>query len=160
MLSVKLKQVMQLQLDTAAMRGPVNRSDIAEAVYAMVRDSDEYWSLVDKALALKAYIRDGVSELMDEKMSEDYLRAHLGHVPRQYLHLLEKLPRFMCINASAGLHVLAVNASREDWSASAKIKRTVADHTNKKANEDEDVYRALVAEGVNSIAELGERLAA
>lgn len=160
MLSTRLKQVALTQLDSAAWKGPVNKTEIAECVYALVRDSDDYWSLADKRAALQSYLREGIDELMNEKMSEDYLRAHLSHVPRQYLHLLEKLPRFICINMGLGLHVLAVKATRDDWAASAKIKRRVSDHVREKADTDEDVVRALTAENVNTIEELGERATA
>lgn len=160
MLSTKLKQITQLQLDSASMRGPVNRSDIAVRVYELVHDSEEFWSLADKRAALEGYIRDGIAELMDERISEDYLRAHLGHVPRQYLYLLEKLPRYICINAAKGLHVLATKATRDDWADSAKIKRKIANHITTKANDDEDVFRVLSDAGVETIEELSLREAA
>ena len=160
MYSKALKQITRLQLDSAAMRGRVNRNEIAAAIYAIARDSDEFWSLRDKRDALEAYIRAGVTELMDETMSEDYVRTNLPHVPREHLHLLEKSPRFLCVNAGAGLHVLAVNATPDDWAANARMKRKIGQSVKEKADTSEDIYRMLVAEGVQSLAELGTRRAA
>jgi hypothetical protein len=157
MLSTRLQQVTQLHLDRAAAQGLVNKSEVAEMVYTIVRDNPEFWSIQDKRAALQAYIRDGIDALMSERMSEDYLRMHMAHVPRRHLYLLEKRPQYICINAAAGLHILSVKATREHWAASVKIKRTIGNSVIEKADDDEDVMRLLVAEGVDTLEELGRR---
>lgn len=158
--SKKLNQVIRVELDTAAMRGPVNRRDIAERVYSIVHDSPDYWSLADKRDALVNAIFDGVVDAMDERITPEHLHSILPRVPAKFQHLLEKMPTFICINASAGLHVLSVNATQEDWAASAKLKSSIAERVKSHADIANDIRMLLASEGAQTLADLGERAAA
>lgn len=158
--SKKLNQVIRLQLDSASMRGPVNRRDIAEAVYSIVRDSNDFWSLTDKREAFIGRITSGVVDAMDERMSPEYVRSNLPRVPAKYQHLLERLPTFICVNASLGLHVLAIKATQDDWAANAKIKRSVAERITVHADVSNDIRLALAAAGAATLEDLSNAVTA
>lgn len=158
--SKKLNQIIRLTLDRAAVQGPVNRRDIAEQVYQIVRDDDDYWSLADKREAYMTVLQSGVTDAMNEPMSEHYLQTNLPAVPKQFLNLLAQMPTYLCINARLGQHVLAIKATQEDWAANSRIKRAIGEQIIVKADLANDIRLALAAAGANSLEELTERKAA
>jgi hypothetical protein len=158
--SKRLNQVIRLELERAAFHGPVNKRDIAEQVYRIVRDDGEYWTLADKRDALVNLLVSAVGEQMSLPMSEQYLLDNLPSVPRKYMHLLEKTPTFIPINARLGQHVLAIRATQEDWAAAARIKRAIGERVITHADVANDIRLALATEGAASLEDLAQRQAA
>lgn len=152
--SKRLNQFIRVELDTAAMRGPVNRREIAERVYSITRDSLDFWSLADLRDAHMNAILDGVVDAMDERITPESIQRILPRVPAKFQHLLEKMPTFICINAGAGLHVLSINATQEDWAASARLKKSIAERIKSYADIATDIGLLLASEGANTLADL------
>lgn len=152
--SIALRQAILLELETAGMRGPVRRRDVAEAVYHKAHGS-ELWALADEREAKMDYLIRAVAVLQAEPMSEEYIDQYLPRLPQRYRQTLSKMPTWICVSAS-GLHIMAITAKASDWAANARLKRNIADAVMIRADQASDIARILLAEGANSIRDLAE----
>lgn len=150
--SKRLNQIIRLELDRAALRGPVTKRAIAEQVYRLAREED--WTVADIRDAYMTTLMAAIGAEMSLPMSEEYLREALPSVPRKYLYLLEKTPTFIPINARLGEHVLAIRATQDEWAAAAKIKRAIGERVIEHADVANDIRLALAAEGAATLEEL------
>lgn len=153
--SKALRDAVRLAIDIAGMRGPFSRQDIADTVYG--QHGTRLLSVQDEREAFRMLILSYVREVQNEPLSSEEI-AQLN-VPRKHMHLLDKLPKTICICPS-GKHVLSIIAAPSDWAAHAGLLGQLKDRVAAKANKAADIQRMLASESAGSLLDLGQRIAA
>ena len=159
--SKPLRQMIDLELDAAGMRGPVKRRDIAEAV--LVKSQPSHWALADERDARMSYLQNAVAQAMNEPLGDEFVQQYLPSIPGQYHAALSKIPRFICVNARGGReaeHVLSLNASREQWEATLQLRRNVAEWTRLKTTPIQEIVDLLVALAADTLMDITKEEAA
>lgn len=149
-----LRDAVRLAIDIAGMRGSFTKSELVEDVYAqhgrhLLSGQDEREA---HKLLLGKYITDSMKEVVDTEVIERL------NVPRDSMHLLDKLPRTLCICPS-GRHVLSIRATAEDWAANSRLKRDIGEKVIAAANVSKDMSRFLRESGRESLLDFTKEAA-
>lgn len=141
-----LRDAVRLAIDIAGMRGSFTKAELVDDIYAqhgarLIFGSDEREA---HKLLLAKYITEGMKEVVDAEV------IHRLNVPRKYMHLLDKLPRTLCICPS-GRHVLSIRASAADWAANYNLKMNIAEQVKAAANVSKDLSQFLRESGRESL---------
>lgn len=150
-----MRDAVRLAVDVAGMRGPFSRQEIADTIYD--QHGGSLLSLLDQREAFQLLILSYIREVQNEPLSNEEL-AQLN-VPRPFMHLLDNLPKTICI-CTSGQHVLSIRATTDDWAHHAALLGQLRDRIAAKVNKAADIHKMLAAAGANSLLDLQERKAA
>ena len=141
-----LRDAVRLAIDIAGMRGSFTKAELVDDIYA--QHGDRLLSGQDEReahrLLLGQYVTASMKEVVDAEVIERL------NVPRDFMHLLDKLPRTLCICPS-GRHVLSIRATADDWSANYRLKRTIGEQVMAAATVSKDLSRFLREVGRESL---------
>lgn len=149
-----LRDAIRLTIDIAGMRGSFTKAELIEQFYEQHRDrlfgpSDQRER---DMIYLSKCFTDGMKERVDGEVIDRL------SVPRDYMHLLDKLPRTLCICPS-GRHVLSIRATAEDWAANSRLKRDIGEKVIAAANVSKDMSRFLRESGRESLLDFSKEAA-
>jgi len=153
--SKALRDAVRLSIDIAGMRGSFTKAELVTDVYE--RHGDNLMCGDDRREALQLllgkYVTVGMKEVIDAEVIERL------NVPRKYMHLLNKLPRTLCVCLS-GRHVLSIKATADDWAANHRMKRNIGEQVLAAADVSRDLSRFLRESGRESLLAADQQVAA
>ncbi len=149
-----LRDAVRLAIDIAGMRGSFTKAELVEDVYSqhgvrLMSGQDEREA---HRLLLAKYISDSMKEAVDDETIQ-----HLN-VPRKHMHLLDKLPRTLCI-CTSGQHVLSIRATADDWAANSSLKRHIGEQVIAAAGVSQNLSRFLREAGRESLLDFTKEAA-
>lgn len=153
--SKPLRQAVDLALDTMGMQGPVTRRQVAQRVIEMTTDQD--WALGDQVEARIAYLQQEIASRMSAPHSPHIVQQYATRIPPAYRNLFDKLPRFICISPRGGReaqHVMALNATADDWAANMRLKERITEATAISTDVSRSIHDLLRATRSTSLADL------
>lgn len=159
--SKQLRQMIDLELDAAGMRGAVKRRDVAEAV--LIKSRDQHWSLADERDAKMAYLQSEVAAAMNAPLGDEFIQQYLPSVPPQFHAALSGIPRFICVSARGGRdaeHVMSLNATTDQWGATLKLRENVVEWTRRKTEPIREIVDLLASLGAETLMDLTRKDAA
>ena len=149
-----LRDTIRLTVDMAGMRGTFTKAELVDAFYAQHRD--RLFGLQDQRERDLIYLTRCFTESMKEPLDGEVLDRL--NVPRDFLHLLDKLPRTLCICLS-GKHVLSILATADDWAANAHLKREVGQNVLAASKVSGDISKFLRDTGRESLLDFTRQAA-
>lgn len=141
-----LRDEIRLTIDIAGMRGSFTKAELIEQFYD--RHRDRLFGPADEREMHLTYLSKCFTDGMKERVDGEVIERL--RVPRDYMHLLDKLPRTLCICPS-GRHVLSIRATAEDWAANSNLKREIGEKVIAAANVSKDMSRFLRESGRESL---------
>ena len=153
-----LKQKIKLALDTLAMRGRVQRREVAVAALREARDSD--WSLLDLYEAKLQYVQSQVTTEMNLPMNERDAERIFERLPDEFRAVFDQIPKFICVSPRAGRgseHQMSYRATVEDWQSNLQLKSRIQERVGLSVEEVRAILDLLKSSGANSIEELLSR---
>ncbi len=141
-----LTDAVRIAIDIAGMRGSFTKAQLVEDIYA--QHGDRLLSGQDEREARRLFISRHVLRGMKEVLDGEIVDRLI--VPRKHMHLLDKLPRTLCICPS-GRHVLSIRATADDWAANSQLKRTIGEQIIVAATISKDLSRFLRETGRDSL---------
>lgn len=150
-----LRDAIRLTVDIAGMRGSFTKAELIEQFYAQHRD--RLFGPMDQRERDLIYLNKCFTDSMKEPLEGEVIERL--NVPRAYMHLLDKLPRTLCICPS-GRHVLSIRATAEDWAANSRLKREIGQQVIAASKVSGDISKFLRDSGRVSLLDFAEKEAA
>lgn len=150
--SKPLKQLIQLIMDAAGMRGAVSKREIAEDVYRQATGPNKLFSLSDEKNALLQYIMGEINERFHVPIC-DMARMRL---PREILDALPvTVPTWICVVPGHDAKWrLLLTATDDEWDVNYRMKDDIAARTRLTSNVSRNIRDALRQAGVKCLQDL------
>lgn len=149
-----LREAIRLSIDIAGMRGSFTKSELVDQFYAHHRD--RLFGLQDQRERDLIYLGKCFTESMKEPLEGETIDRL--NVPRDFMHLLDKLPRTLCVCPS-GKHVLSIMATADDWAANEQLKRHIGRQVLAASKVSGDISRFLRDTGRGSLIDFSRQAA-